>query len=178
VVAIDPRHPAHVDMRDHAALEAEGGVSGIVRGGRISPALLVDAFGDIGVADANDALDLPEQIVEHVAPVADHIEDDAASILSPVIPRWPLRLLPAALEHPVAELAAHREHAAEETGVAQEGELLQPRQEQLVLHRAVLDAPGARELHDIDRFTERGCDRLLAIDMLAGIDRSRSQPRS
>ena len=88
-----------------------------------------------------------------------------------IIPRRPLRLLPVALEHPVAEFAAHREHAAEEAGIAQERQLLQAGQEQLVLHRAVLDAFFVGELQDLDSFLEIGRDRLLAIDVLAGIDR-------
>src|SRR6185437_4155067 len=124
---IDPRHPAHVDMRDHPALESERGVGGVISGRRVLLALLVETFEDIGGAEAGDALNLAKQIVEHVAPVADHVENDAAAVLAAVIPRRPLRFLPAALEHPVAELAAHREHAAEEAGIAQESELLQAR---------------------------------------------------
>src|SRR5207344_2911311 len=131
---------AHVDMRDHAALEAEGGVGGIIRGCLVLLAVLAEPLRNIRGAGAAHALDLAEEIVEHVAPVADHVEDDAAAVLAAIIPRRALRFLPAALEHPVAELAAHREHAAEETGIAQESELLQARQEQLVLHRAMLDA--------------------------------------
>ena len=126
---------------------------------------------------AAHALDLAEQIVEHVAPVADHVQNNAAAVLAAVIPRRPLRLLPAALEHPIAELAAHREHAAEEAGVAQERQLLQARQEQLVLHRAVLDALCIGEPQHRHRFFEVGRDRLLAIDMLAGVDRLGQQRR-
>src|SRR5438034_472274 len=124
IVAVDPRHPAHVDMRDQAALEAERGIGGIIRRRRVLLAVLVEAFRNIRGAGAAHALDLAEEIVEHVAPVADHVEDDAAAVLAAIIPRRPLRLLPAALEHPIAELAAHQEHPAEEAGIAQEGQLL------------------------------------------------------
>ena len=91
IVAIDPRHPAHVDMRDHAALEAEGGVGGIVGGRGVFPVLLVEPFGNIRGAEAAHALDFAEQIVEHVAPVTDHVEDDAATVLGAIVPRRPLR---------------------------------------------------------------------------------------
>src|SRR5206468_5167607 len=128
IVAVDPRYPAHVDMRDHAALEAEGGVGGVIGGRRVLLALLVETLGDISGAETGDAFDLAEEVVEHVAPVADHVEDNAAAVLAAIIPRRPLRLLPAALEHPVSELAAHRQHAAEEAGIAQESEFLQARQ--------------------------------------------------
>ncbi len=128
-------------MGDDAALELEGRVGGIVGVGRVGLAALVDALRNVRGAEAAHRLHLAEQIVEHVAPVAQHIEDDAAAFGLLVVPARPLRrLAPVALEHPVAELAAHREHAAEEAGVAQHLDLAQAGQEQLVLHHAVLDA--------------------------------------
>ena len=57
-------------------------------------------------------------------------------------------------------------------------ELLQAGQEQLVLHRAVLDAFGIGEPQHRDRLVEIGCDRLLAIDVLAGFDRLGQQRRA
>ena len=107
--------------------------------------------------------------------MADHVEDDAAAILHPIIPRRPLRLLPVALEHPVSELSAHGGDPPEESGIAQERQLLQSRQEQLVLHGAVLDALGGCELEHRDGFIEVGRDRFLAVDVLAGADRLHQQ---
>src|SRR5215472_12797109 len=104
-------------MGDHAAPELEGGISRIVRGRLIFPALFVVPLRNVCATEASHAFDLAEEVVEHVAPVADHIEDDSAAILFPVVPRRPLRLLPAAFENPIAELSAHREQAAEETGI-------------------------------------------------------------
>src|ERR1043165_5705410 len=98
-------------------------------------------------AKARQRLDCAEQVVEHIAPVRQPIEDDAAAFLFLVVPARALRrLAPVALEHPVAELAAHREDAAEETCVAQQLDLAQTRKEQLVLDDAVLDALLFREL--------------------------------
>src|SRR5262249_32724545 len=128
-------------------------------------------FWNIGRGETAYTFDLAEKIVEHVTPVADHIEDDAAAILLPVVPRRPLRLLPAAFKYPIAELAADREHATEEPGIAQERELLQSGEEQFVLHRTVLDAPALRKSDHRKRLLKRRCDRLLAIRMLACIDR-------
>ena len=88
-----------------------------------------------------------------------------------IIPGRPLRRLPVALEYPITKLAAHRDHAAEEAGIAQHLELEQARQEQLVLHHAVLHAGLLRELAGFQRGGEIGRDRLLAIDMLAMRDR-------
>src|SRR6202011_5914147 len=103
IVAIDPRDPGHVDMRDDAALEPERRVSGIIRGRGVFLVLFVEALGNIGGAGAAYAFDLAKQIVEHIPPMADHIENDAAAVFAAIIPRRPLRLLPAAFEHPVTE---------------------------------------------------------------------------
>ena len=141
-------------MRDHAARELERRIGGVVDVGLVGLAVLVPALGDMGRAEAGDALDLAEQVVEHVAPVAQHVEDDAAAVLLAVVPRRPLRRLPVALEHPVAELAAHREDAAEEAGVDQHLELEQAGQEQLVLHHAVPDAGLLGGAHQVERVLE------------------------
>src|SRR5215472_10429408 len=103
--------------------------------------------------------------------MAEHVEDDAAAILLAVVPRWPLRRLPVALEHPIAELAAHREDAPEEAGLDQHLELEQPGKKELVLHHAVLDASRFGRARHVERIRERLGDRLLAINVLAGRDR-------
>ena len=114
---------------------------------------------------------LAEQVVEHVAPMAQHVEDDAAAVLLAVVPRRALRRLPVALEHPVAELAAHREDAAEKAGVDQRLELEQAGKEELVLHHAVPDAGLLGGARDVERVLEGLGRRLLAIDVLARRDR-------
>ena len=64
------------------------------------------------------AFTVAEEIVEHVAPVAEHVDDDAAVVFLAVIPRGALGGHGVAFEDPVAELAAHAEDAAEEAEVA------------------------------------------------------------
>ena len=51
-------------MGDDAALEAEGGVGGIVGGGLLLPAPLVETFGNVCGAEAGDALDLAEDVAQ------------------------------------------------------------------------------------------------------------------
>src|SRR5262245_58934179 len=125
----------------------------------------------MGCAEAGDAFDLAEQIVEYVAPMAEHVENDAAAVLLSVIPRRPLCRLPVAFEHPVAEFAAHGEDAAEETGIDQHLELEEAGKKELVLHHAVFDAGLLGRARDFERIRERLGDRLLAIDVFAGRDR-------
>ena len=114
-----------------------------------------------------------EQVVEHVAPVAQHVDDDAAVVFLAVIPRRPLRLLPVALEYPVAELAAHRQDAAEESAVDQHAAASSmPGQPQLVLHDAVAHA-GALARGDTGRARRRRsvATGFSRVDVLAGVDR-------
>jgi hypothetical protein len=40
----------------------------------------------VGGAEATDALDVAEQVVDDVAPVAEHVDDDAAAVLLAVVP--------------------------------------------------------------------------------------------
>ena len=141
-----------------------------------SIALFVDAAWNMRGAEAAHRLHLAEQVVEHVAPVAEHVEDDAAAFGLLVVPARALRRrTPVALEHPITELAAHREHSAEEARVAQLPDLAQAREEQLVLHHAVLDLAAVGELDDRNRLVEGVGDRLFAIDVLAGLNRARER---
>src|SRR5438445_5283039 len=140
IVAAHTRAPRAVDVGDDAVRELEGSVGSVIHIDLVGLAILVPALRDVGRAEAGDAFDFAEQIVEHVAPVAEHIEDDAAAVLLAIIPRRPLRRLPVAFEHPVAEFAAYREDAAEETGIDEHLELEEAGKEELVLHNAVLDA--------------------------------------
>ena len=96
-----------------------------------------------------------EEIVEHVAPVAQHIEDDAAAVFLAVVPGGALRRARFAFEHPVAEFAAHGEDAAEEALPPESLELQQAGQPQLVLHHAVLDAGAFGQAVKIERRIER-----------------------
>ena len=156
-----------------AAGELEGRVRGVVRrAGTVLP-FSSQRCGMCVAPRQRDRLHRAEQIVEHVAPVAQHVEDDAAAVLLAVVPGRALRRAGQvlALEHPVAELAAHRQDAAEEARVAQHLELEQARQPELVLHDAVLDARLLRGAVHVERVRERRRHRLFAVDVLAGRDR-------
>ncbi len=178
VVAPDPHAPRRVDMRDRAAFELERRVRSIVGGGLVPLAVLVDTLGDMGRAQTGDAAHAAEQVVEHVAPVAQHVEDDAAAFFRLVVPRRPVDRLQVALEHPVAELAAHRQDASEEARVDQHLQLEQTGQPQLVLHHAVLDARLLRRAIQIERLGKIRSHRLFAVDVLAQGDRALEQRRA
>src|SRR5262249_54422613 len=124
IVAADPHAPGRVHVRDHIILKLEGGVGGIIGIGIVGLAVLVHPLRDMRRAKAAYGLHPAEEIVEDITPVAEHIENDAAAFGFLVVPAWTLRRLsPIAFEHPVTELAAHREHAAEEARIAQHPDL-------------------------------------------------------
>src|ERR1700721_2194188 len=106
-------------MRDHAALQLKGGIGCIIRIGFVGCAALIETLGDMSSADAADRLYRAEQVVEHVAPMGEHVENDASAIRFAVIPGRPLRRLQIALKYPVTELTPHREHAPAKARVFQ-----------------------------------------------------------
>src|SRR5882672_10683448 len=131
IIAAHAYAPGTVEMRDDSASEPESRVRGIVGGCAVFPAVFIPAGRDVPRTETGNALDFPEQVVEHVAPVAQHVEDDSSAVLLAVVPGGPLRGLLIALEHPVAELAPDREYFPEESGVTQRLDLQEPRQPQL-----------------------------------------------
>ena len=131
-----------MDLGDDAPLQLEGGVGGIVRRCLVGGVGLVPALRDMDGAETADAFHRAEQVVEDVAPMAEHVEDDAAAIFLAVVPGWSLGRLQIAFEDPIAELDPGRKDAAEESGLAQHFQFQGPRQIELVLHHAVLH-PGS-----------------------------------
>src|SRR6185369_8688874 len=119
VVAAHAHRPGRVEMRDRAAGELEGRVRRVVRGRLVLLAVLVPAMRNVRRAEAAHRLHLAEEVVEHIAPVAEHVEDDAAAVLLAVIPRRPLRRNAVTLKYPITEFTSYGKDLAEETLVAQ-----------------------------------------------------------
>ncbi len=122
----------------------------------------------MGCTETTHGGDGPEEIVEHIAPMTKHIENDAAAIGLTIVPARSLRRRsPIALEDPVAEFAAHREDATEETAIPQHAQLQQSGQEQLVLHHTMFEPRSLGLPGKSDCGFEVVADGLFAIDMLA-----------
>ena len=125
---------------------------------------------------AGHGLDRPQQPVEDVAPMREHIEDQPAAGRLAIIPARPLRRGQRAVEHPPAEIEPHRQNAAEKVGLIELAQFLKSGQEQLVLHDAVLDARHAAPRRaKAERLVERLGEGLFGIDMLARGDRGRGR---
>ena len=177
LVAVDAHAPRRVHLHDRPVLDLERGVGRVLGGDRVRVALLVGPLRDVDRPERRHGAHRPEQVVEHVAPVAEHVDDDPAAVLLAVVPARALRPGDRAGEDPVAELAADGEDAAEEPGVDQLAQLDQPGQEELVLDDAVAHARVAREPGQLQPVGERLGDGLLAVDVLARRDRPADRVR-
>src|SRR5699024_9637393 len=138
--------------------------------GGVLLALLVPAPADVRGGLGVDVLDAAEQLLDDVVPVREHVRDDAAAVLAAVVPGGALRLLPVALVDPVAELTAHGEDLAEETGVDQAAQLEQTGQVELVVDDAAPRAVLLREPGQLAGVLEGLGGGLLGVDRLAGGD--------
>src|SRR6185295_2043138 len=119
IVAPHAHRPGGSEVSKHAAGELEAGVGRIVGGGLVLPPVLVPAIWNMSRAHAAHGPHLAEEVVENVAPVAQHVEDDAAAVSLAVVPGGTLRRNPVAFEDPVAEFTANGNDLAEEAVVAQ-----------------------------------------------------------
>ena len=70
-------------------------------------------------SDTGDAFDGTEKVVNDVSPVAEHIEDNAATVFDTVVPRRTLRRDRIALEDPIPEFATDGDNPSEEVSVYQ-----------------------------------------------------------
>ena len=118
VVAPYSYAPGGVEVRDDAALQFKCGISGIVCCGRVRFAFLIPPLWNVSRAQARDRLHTAKYFIQHVAPVAQHVDNNAAAFFFAIIPRRPLRRHHIAFKHPITKLAAHRKNLSEETQIA------------------------------------------------------------
>ena len=155
-------------MANHTVLAFKGGIGGVVRGAGVGLALFVDTLWNVRRGEAGNPRHLAEEVVDHVTPVAEHVDDHPAAIFLAVVPGRALRRDRVALEDPVTELAPDGEDIAEEVVLDEALKLDHARQPELVLDHAVLHSSIAANLIQfvsVFGFNSRG---FLAIDMLTG----------
>src|SRR6266851_934251 len=148
VVALHPVRPGRADLRQGAALQLEDREGMVLDIDLVAAAVLVAPCRQRGHVAARDRGDRAEQPVEDVAPMGEHIEDQPAAALLPVIPARALRRGELAVEHPPAEFEPDRQHPAEELRLIEPAQLFEAGQEQFVLDDAAFLAGmlgGARE---------------------------------
>src|SRR6266851_5979510 len=99
--------------------------------------------------------------------MGEHIEDQPAAALLPVIPARPLRRGEFAVEHPPAEFEPDRQHPAEELRLIEPAQLFEAGQEQFVLDDAALLAGALGGAGQRQRVLQIPGDRLFEINVLA-----------
>src|SRR5271170_6906802 len=139
-IAVDAKRPGGVDLRNDTAIEFKRPVSRVVCGALITLSLLIHPLGDRCAAKALHRTHSAEGMVQNIAPMAEHVHDDAAVVFLAVVPGGPLRGLPVSLEHPVPKLATNGMNSTEEAAVHQPLQLAHAGQKELVLHNPVLHA--------------------------------------
>ena len=119
LVAVDPHRPGGVDLGDDAAVAARRSRT---RRRRRSPRTRSPRSSTAGAGCASRRAQCTDRTgakscSSTYCQCGNMSIDDAAAVGGPVVPGRALRRLPVALEDPVAELAAHRQDAAEEAAV-------------------------------------------------------------
>src|ERR1035438_10899774 len=99
-------------MRHYAAFHLEGRISCVFRRCIIRTAGFIPAPRNVRRAQAGNRPHRPKQILQHIAPVTQHVHDDSATILFTVVPGWTLCRRGFTVEYPIAEFTAHGEYPA------------------------------------------------------------------
>ena len=178
IIAPHPHVPRAVELANNAVFQLEGRVATVIGGAFVGLASLVDTLRNVDRAEARNTFDRSEGLIDQVTPVAEHVDDDAAAVFLAVVPARALDGLVGVVtgENPVAEFAAHREDATEETLVDEQLQFADPGEPELVLDDAVFDPGVAAELGETHRFGRLDRSRFLTVDRLAGLDRLFDEP--
>ena len=125
----------------------------------------------MGRTKAGNGLHFAKEIVKHIAPVAKHVDDDAAVIFFAVVPARALGHDVVAFENPVTEFTAHAEDFSEEPLFLEALNLAHAGKPELVLHNAVLHTGLGGDIVKIERIGGADGGGLFAVNMLARSDR-------
>ena len=125
----------------------------------------------MGGSQAGEGFDFSEEILDHVLPMAEHIDDDSAVVFLTVVPGGALEFLEFSGKHPVSELSPDGENLSEEASVDEVTKFEESWQPQFVLHYAVFQSGGSDFLREGQGFLGGGGGRLFAIDVFLGGDR-------
>ena len=170
VVTAHAGDPRGIEVGYNTAFEFEGGICGVIGRAAIGFALLVDALGDVRRAVATQSLGFAEEVLEDILPVAEHVHDDAAVVLLPVVPTWTLRRDGVALKDPVAELPANTKNFPEKSILDESIEFHEAREPEFVLDDAVFHTGFLAEFVKLQGGLGIHRDGLFTVDVLSGGD--------
>src|SRR5205807_617386 len=105
-------------------------ISRVVRRAMVPLSLLIHSLGDCRATKTLHRAHSAEGVVKDIAPVAKHVQDDAAVVFLAIVPRGSLCRLPVSLENPVAELAAYGKNPSEKAAIHKAFQLPHTRQKE------------------------------------------------
>jgi hypothetical protein len=179
-VTPEPDRPRAVELADNAVLALKGCVARVVACAVARVATLIKSLWDVCGTHAAHRLHFSKKIINHMTPVAEHIDDDPAAILLPVIPRGPLRglirIFPG--KNPIPKPAPHAQDSPEKSLVVQRPEFSDSRKPELVLHNPVLEPRRIAQVCKPECFTGFDCGRFFTINRLSPLHRFFNEPRA
>src|SRR6202011_3526893 len=98
--------------------------------------------------------------------MAEHVQDDSAAFIRPIIPGRALCGLPISLKDPVPEFPAHGENPPKEPALDQMLQFAETRQEQLILHNSAFDSTVIGQASKFESGSQIFGNRFFAVDVL------------
>ena len=144
IAAVNARTPGRIDLGDNTAFQFKGGVGGIVGVGVIWFIIFVPTFRIVNGTQTADGAHGTERVFQHIAPMTQHVQDDAAAIRLAIIPARPLGRFALAGKHPIAEFTPHRQDTTEKPLLDQMSQFQNARKGKFVMDDAVLGAGFSR----------------------------------
>ena len=87
IVTLHSDAPGRVEVADHPVLQLERCVGRVVGRALVRFTVLVPTLGQVGGSQAGEGFDFSKKILDHVLPMAEHVDDDSAVVFLTVVPR-------------------------------------------------------------------------------------------
>src|SRR5690606_27645612 len=107
IVSSDPHGPGGIEVRYDTAFKFKCRIRGVVSRTLIAITLFIDSLGNMGSAETRYGLHFSKNVIQHVSPMAKHVDNNSAIIFLSVIPGWPLGRNRIAFKYPIAELSPY-----------------------------------------------------------------------
>src|SRR5690606_23193515 len=113
VVPSHPYRPGRIEMRNDIPFQLESSICRIIGGAFVGLTLLINPFFDMGRAKTGHCLHFAKNIVQYIAPMAQHVHDDPSVIFLAVVPGRSLRGNGIPFKYPVAEFSPYGKDLSE-----------------------------------------------------------------
>src|SRR5699024_147132 len=108
IISADAGSPGGVELRDDPIVQFKDGIGRIIGGGLVGRSVFFKSFINMGSSEARDPLYLSKKIIEYIAPVAKHIQNNTSAVLFAIVPRRTLCRNGVSFKYPVSKVRFHR----------------------------------------------------------------------